>query len=295
MFFCVGALAAGGAVAAEADADGALAARARAVLHQVVETDRTWVRVHAAEALISAGEGEAMHARFLRDWPANETAVYRVGIWRVLANTARDGNDRAGWIARVERVFLDPKAPDRAQAVETLGKLRHRVAGTVLEAVRAKAAAGPEAEAIVPLWVLHLAKEPGALARLTAALGSADATTRLRAAYASRWLHASDAALRRALALAADIEPEDSPAYAYVLSAALSLDARPARSAAWLAKLDHVLATGTAAARFEACQTLMRRLGKSDVPRFVPLLADADPDTRVGAAWSVLHLLGRRR
>jgi len=285
----------GRAPAAADETEAALAARARTVLRQVVATDQTWVRVHATEALIAAGEGEAMRALFLRERPAIETTVYRIGVWRVLANTAHGTVERAEWIARIEQVFLDPAAPDRPQAVETLGKLRHRVTGKILETVRARAATGPEAEAIMPLWVLQLAGEPGAKARLTGALVSSDATVRQRAAYAVRWLHASDAAQRRTLAGAADTEPADSPAQAYLLSAALSLDAAPARTAAWQAKLEKVLMTGTAAARFEACQTLMHRFNLADVSRLAPLLDEAEPDTRVGAAWAILHVLARRR
>ena len=294
---CLGAgllLACGSAPAGASEAEAVLAARARAVLHQTVATDRTWVRVHAAEALVAAGEDAAMHELFLSEQPANDTAVYRIGVWRVLANTAQNADERTWWIARVEQVFLDPAAPDRPQAVETLGKVRHRVTGAVLAAVRARAAAGPEADAIVPLWVLQLAGEPGALARLTVALKSPDATTRQRAAYAARWLHASDATQRRALADAADTEPADSPAYAYLLSAALSLDTRPAHTAAWQTKLENVLFTGSAAARFEACQTLMNRFNAPDAPRLAPLLDAAEPDTRVGAAWTILHVLARR-
>ncbi len=281
-------------VASERDADVVLATRARAVLKQILAIDQTWVRVHAAEALIAAGEGEAMHALFLREWPANEATVYRIGVWRVLANTACDEDDRAGWIARVERVFLDPTAPDRPQAVETLGKLRHRVKGKVLEAVRAKAAAGPEADAIMPLWALQLAGDPGALARLAVALAATDPTTRQRAAYAVRWLHTSDAALRRTLARAASVELADSPAYAYLLSAALSLDADPTQMDSWRAKLEQVLATGSPAARFEACQTLMNRFNAVDLPKLAPLLNATEPDTRVAAAWTILHVLAQR-
>lgn len=275
-------------------AEGNLAARARAVLHEVVASDRSWVRVHAAEALIEVGEAQAMRELFLRLQPEGEAAAYRIGVWRVLATTAPSAAKRAECIARVERVYLDATAPDRSQAIETLGKLRHTIAGHVLETARAQVAAGPEAETIMPLWALQLAGEPEALARLTAALKSADATARLRAAYALRWLHPTDPDVLKALAIVAKSEPAGSAAFAHVLSAALSLEADHAQEAEWRSKLENVLATGTPGARFETCRALVHRFTAANLPQLATLLENSEPDTRVAAAWTILRVLARK-
>lgn len=283
------------ASARAAETDATLEAKARAVLREVLATDQTWVRVHAAEALVANGEAAAVRELFLRERPGDEATIYRIGVWRVLANTAPDAADRAAWIARVEQVFLDEKAPDRSQAVETLGKLGHGVTGEVLAAVRKRAAEAAEPDTIMPLWALAHAGEPDALKRLAVALKSPDATVRQRTAYALRWLKTREPVVRRAVAVAAANERADSPAAAYVWSAALTLGSTSGREAVWLERLKGVLANGSAGARYEACQALMHRLKRGDIPLLMPLLDDKDPDNRVAAAWTILHVLNAGR
>lgn len=275
-------------------ADAALAARARALLHHLFDTDRTWVRIHAAEAMAATGEGRLVREQLNRERAGNEASVYRTGLWRLLAGTSINPYERMQWIERLEGTVLNPRAADQALAVEVLAKLNHRAKGKTLEALRARAAAGPEPERITALWALVPVNEPGALAGLTQALAAKDPAARQRAAYAVRWLEPIDPGLKQALAHAMETEPEDSPAYPFILSAAVALRADRAHLADWQEKLEGLLATGTPAARYEACQTLMRRLGGADLAKVTPLLDDKDPDTRVAAAWTILWVLDRR-
>lgn len=277
-----------------AETDAALAARARTVLHHYFDTDRTMVRLHAAEAMAATGEARLVREQLTRERAGNEASIHRVGLWRLLASTAINPYDRTQWIERVEGALLNPRAADRAQGVEALGKLNYRAKGKTLEALRARAASEPEAEAISALWVLQQTNEPGALAGLTKALASKDPVARQRAAYAVRWLEPIDPALKQALARAVEAEPVDSAAYPFILSAAVTLRADRERLADWQGKLEGLLATGTPAARYEACQTLMRRFGAADVAKVAPLLDDKDPDTQVAAAWAILWVLDRR-
>src|SRR6185312_11487848 len=144
-----------------AEADAALTARARTVLHHFFDTDRTGVRVHAAEAMAATGEARVVREQLTRERAGNEASIHRVGIWRLLAGTAINPYDRTQWIERVEGAFLNPRAADREQAVEALGKLNHRARGKTREALRARAASEPEAEAVPAWWVLQLTNEPG--------------------------------------------------------------------------------------------------------------------------------------
>jgi hypothetical protein len=132
---------------------------------------------------------------------------------------------------------------------------------------------------------------------LTALLTSGDPALRRGAAYALRWLHASDPAMRQALARAAATEPAGTSAYPYILGAALTVDADPTQTAAWTAKLNNAfLASGPPDVRFEASWTLRHRYHVVDLPRLAAML-DLPPqenDTRVGAAAVILVTLGRR-
>ncbi|MBS0633024.1 MAG: hypothetical protein JSS11_14015 [Verrucomicrobia bacterium] len=275
-------------------ADAALAKRARAMLHHIVDTNQSSVRVDAMDALVATGEGRAVRDQLMRERAGNEASVYRVGIWRILANTTSSPYERMQWIERIEGVILNPRAADQLQAMEALGRLNHRVKGKVREALRARAAAGPEEDVIAAQWVLQGVSETGSMAGLTKALASPDASARQHAAYALRCLEPFDVSARQALVRALEKEPEDSVAYPYVLSAAVALRADRSRLAEWQDKLEKLLITGTPAIRFEACQTLMRRFSTADVAKVTPLLDDKDPTTQIAAAWTILWLLDRR-
>lgn len=272
-----------------------LASRARTVLNEALATEKVFVKVHAAEALIALGEKESPHRVFRAELPAaNEVRPYRIGVWRVLAASSASPQERANWITRIEAVALDPSTMDRLHAMETLGKLGHATGGRVRAAAEAMAK-GSDAEAVFPRWVLHLAGDSTALPAIVAALDSADPAARLRAAYVLRWLNINDATTRAAVARTAGREPPTAIGYAIVLGAAVSLDADPARTPAWVAALEQIIANGSTGARYDACQTLMRRYTAADLARLAPLLDHPDGDARIGAAWAILHVTRRAK
>ena len=273
--------------------DDALAARAKATLHGIFDQEESWIKIHAAEALIAGGEAIAMRERFLKIAPTADALPYRVGVWRVLANTSPTMAERATCVAQVEKIFLNPTAPDRSQAIETLCKLRCKLSGPILDLVRRTAAEGTEPLKSLAIWSLDLSGEPGGFERFLGLLESSDVTERVLGAYALRLMRESDPAALRRLAKAADAEPADTRAYTYMLSAAFALNADPARRAVWRAALEKILATGSMEARFEACNGLVAQCTKADLPRYVSLLDDAGLDTRVGAALTILYVRAR--
>lgn len=282
-----------GALPVPRRADDALSLRARSVLHQIMESERSWVKIHAAEALIGNGEAEEIRAQFLRELPGTEASIFRVGVWRVLANTTHSADERASWIAKIERTYRDPTSPDRIQAIETLCKLACRVSGPTLEIVRREAAGAPSVQMVLALWSAQLAGEPKVLESLTALLASQDPLLRGDAAYGLRWLHLSDPAMRQALVRAAAAEAADTSAYPYILAAALTVDADPAQTANWEAKLDQIMQTGSTDARFEVSRTLKHRYKIADLSRITELLDNPANDIRVGAADIILTTLAR--
>jgi HEAT repeat protein len=216
---------------------------------------------------------------------------HRVGLMRTFAQAAGSPDERARWLRAIEAVFMDPAAPDRLQAIETIGKLGHPLTGEGLAAAREFAATRPEAEATLAHWALAHAEEPSALPALQEALKSTDGIARLRAAYALRWLRPPDLAIRAELAAAATAEPADSPAYAYLISAALSLHPNHPQTPTWHSTLEHLLHTGAPHERYEAAQTLMRRYSRPHLARLIPLFDHPHGDVRLAAAWTVLHVL----
>lgn len=266
-----------------------LAARANAILHEIMDHDRTWVGIHAAEALAACGEASFVHERFRQAAAAEKPPFPRIGTWRVLATTAPTIQQRTIWIGHIEQVFLDPQAPDRKQAIESLAKLGHRVTGTVLLAAKQMAAEPPEMNTILPVWCLHNSGEPEMTGRLQQALGSNDPVARQRAAYALRWIRPTDPVLLAALARAAAREPAGTLPRTFLLSAAVVLQADPARQPGWKAELEATLHTGPVAASFEAGQALATCSRVDDLPGLARLLEHPERDTRVAAATVILQ------
>ena len=234
-----------------------LAERAKAILHDGVEHDETWIKIHAAEALLVGGEAIAMRQRFLELAPVSDSLLYRVGVWRVLATTSPTKAERAECIEQVGRVFLDPDAPDRSQALETLCKLGVQLNGSLF--VRVWSTAADESDPLRPLapWSLAGMGDQDALRRIASLLSSPIARSRVIAAYSLRWLRIRDPATLHLLAQAADAEQPGTDTQAYLLSAAFALDANPARRPAWRAGLEQVLALASMNARWEAFNGLL--------------------------------------
>jgi len=273
--------------------DDALTARARREVRAILAADETWVKIHAAEALVAGGEAAAIRREFLELSATAAARPYRVGIWRVLANTAPTHAQRLAATGEVAKIFLTPGAPDRSQALETLAKLRAPLDGALADEVR-RTAAGSGPLAALARWALRGAGAPDALGPFVALFASADPGEKLVAAYGARLLGESEPRVLRALAAAADAEPGDSRAWVYLQAAAYARDADPARRAVWRGRLESVLATGSVDARFEAAQALAPAATPADLARVAPLLDEAGADTRIGAALVIFRLRYRQ-
>ena len=94
-------------------------------LKQVLHSQPEFIKVHAAEYLIWSGHGEEVRKEFLREHELHGgQPKYRIGIWRVLAQTEVDPEKRNLWHEKVLKAFGDIDGPDRLHAAETLAKLR---------------------------------------------------------------------------------------------------------------------------------------------------------------------------
>ncbi len=265
-----------------------VAAAARESLHEVLRVESTWVKVHAAEALLAAGEVDFVREAFEREDVAAGARAYRVGVWRVLANASRSPSERQKWAAAIEAVIHDPTAADRKQAVESVAKLAHRCPESTIRILRELAGEPPAMNTILPWWALHGSGAPDALAALSRALTSDDAVARQRAGYALRWIRPSDSTIRRQLARAADAEPRGTMPRAFLVSSALVLDAAPAHRGEWIAELFETLFSGPVPARLEAAHALAAHGAPFDAPRVQSLLNHPDNDVRVAGAVLLL-------
>ncbi|SHN33098.1 transporter, SSS family [Cyclobacterium lianum] len=93
-------------------------------LQSVLYSDLNWEKVHAAEYLLELDYRSGVDSVFKREEKefGNEL-YYRIGIWRVLAQS--DGNEelRKIWIDKIREVYKDSSSLDRVHAAEALAKL----------------------------------------------------------------------------------------------------------------------------------------------------------------------------
>jgi len=94
-------------------------------LNDILHAEQGWIKVHAAEYLLWTGNGDAVKPVFLEEEKKYGHSIpYRIGIWRVLAQTASDSTERTYWITKIANAFLDEQGPDRIHAVESMAKLQ---------------------------------------------------------------------------------------------------------------------------------------------------------------------------
>lgn len=94
------------------------------ILRDVLETQSEWVKVHAAEYLLWRGYPQGVLQAFRKEEKQlGKEPRYRIGIWRVLAQSAGNLNDKKIWTNKILQAFLDTNGIDRIHAAETLAKL----------------------------------------------------------------------------------------------------------------------------------------------------------------------------
>lgn len=291
-----GAPAAAGDLAAHCDmeAQQALRLRAEQTLEDILLADNGWVRVHAAEALAEFGQADTARQVFLKEAENLRQAEYRVGIARVLAATALDPQQRQSQIEAIVRVFTDPTAADRKQAVESLAKLKEPLPSAALAVAQALARVPLDADSVIPAWALHYA--PGdfdLVPLLLDGLQSPQPLLRQRCAYVLRWINADDARINPALNKALLAEAEGTRVHTFMLSAAASLKAAgsPEESLAWQRQLLNRVRTAPVAERAEASHALAQYATLPMAQEVLALLDEEEAGTRVAAARIVLAAL----
>lgn len=256
--------------------------RCLAVLHEALAGGKEFVKVHAAESLLWTGHPDQVRETFLNE--PQDVPKYRIGVWRVLAQATRNPEERREYENKILAVLLDPNAPDRLHAAETLGKLG--VASRDPEVLRlAKEETGPF-QAMVR-WVMANSGNEEDEAALVELLASPDAYTRGCTAYALRFFKSIRPETRERLRAAGEKEPLDSAWRTHLLSARYlhaSSEERPALRESLLQYLE----TGDTGQKREACAALGRVPNTADIPTLSNLLDDIDLDVRAGAAEAIL-------
>ena len=263
-------------------------------LRRAMAEEPEWVKVHAAEALLSLGHPEGVKEAFEAERARDEQKLqYRIGIWRVLARAAQTQEERAVWVGKILDVFFHPDSEDRMHSIETLAKLGYGFPGE--EAERAKAMA-PETDGAMRCflyWALAQGGHAGAEAQLAGLLKNEDARTRFCAAYALRHLPGLSKDTVAAVRDAALAEAADSEARVFLVAAAWVLSENPREEESLKADIETYAKSGTKTERYQALSALGDGGAAGDVPFLSGMLEDAEPDVRVASALALLRIARR--
>jgi SSS family solute:Na+ symporter len=264
--------------------------KALLLLRTALQKEDRWIKVHAAESLLSLGHSEGIRQAFELELSAKGgEPKYRIGIWRVLAQAAPDAAEREQWIGKIRAAFLDPTGPDRLHAAEALAKLGYQVQNQEADAFKLVAETGDDRLAAETRWIFANNGAMNPQLSLAELLESKEDLARFNAAYALRNLPQLSAAAREKLLAALSKEPAHSSGRIYMISAAL-VHAPPDQQKQLKAELLSHVKTGDQAAKYEICATLAKVGLKEDLPLLSSLLDDTNSDVRVGAANAVLWI-----
>ena len=285
-----------------ADAEPAtdLNGRALAELNRALIEESEFIKVHAAETLLTLGHSQN-HVRAVFEQEASKygtKAIYRVGIWRVLARAGKSMERRREMTQRLRDTFLDTSVPDQIHAVESLAKLNYVIPTDERPAFEAAAKSDNSGLTLFANWVLtQSAVQPQPYRnRIAMYLDAEDPIARLRAAYILSHAPKLTMENRRKLKDTAQREPTDTMTYAYVVGASFVVAGASSDEdelSRCRAELSRIARSGELREQYAACEAFARCGTISDLPLLTDLLKDDESDVRVAAAFAILQI-GRR-
>lgn len=252
-------------------------------LRQAVFSPSFWVKVHAIEFLADLGyHQEALQYTDEQLASFDSIPQKRVGFWRCKYRLSRTENDRKKWLDKIKNAYQNTSGPDRVHAAETLAKLGFSLKHFDDRIVETDLKSETDLAAFV-LWGYVLPKQDGESAdfeKLFSMFDHQNAGFRKIAAYSLGFIAHFPEARWRVLAEKALTEPEKSPAYPYMLSAAYIVS-RSGSDKDLVLKIKQRLTAlkdvQDKSARIELCRALAVNGVKADLSLLKDLLHLANP------------------
>lgn len=282
------------------------------VLRKVLNEQKEWVKVHAAEFLLWSGHPEGVKEVYRTEERLHGAqSPYRIGIWRVLAQ-ASAGEERNSWMKKIKAAFLNPDGADRLHASETLAKLKICPYDENPSLFETTLAATSKPLAMYTLWDAFYhnpAKESEIRTKLLATLQNSapeDMVARSIPAYALRQLGGLSIAEWQTLASRALAEPLDSPARTNLLSSAWATGFREGYDELGKKLKTELLKYSKSplkGERFELAMVLADKGNTEDIGLLTSMLKEENPlpnkaeneDIKAAAAYAILKIQQRNR
>ncbi|MBD3288107.1 Na+:solute symporter, partial [candidate division KSB1 bacterium] len=274
-----------------------------------------WVKVHAAEYLLALSYPAGVYEKFTAELRDNDTTPqYRIGVWRTLARSSFNKEERQKWINKIWDVYLDKDASDRMHAAETLSKLDENLLSREPQIARQFLGSNNTRLAAFVRWGMAVNSDDQLnINELVASLNTDDLNTRKITAYGIRLNVGLTPKQWQILYQAASNEPDSSSAAVYLVGAAYTRMPEEMHSTEVEQKLHKrmrsFLFTDTKENRYHACEALADRGTVADLPSLYKLfngeseleddalppefLADQNADVRSAAANAILRIYRR--
>lgn len=94
-------------------------------LKRILHSESRWIKIHAAEFLLweNMAVDEVRDVYLKEEQLYGNVPMYRIGIWRVLAQIEAGQKNRQYWVDKIVAAYQNPEGEDRLHAIETLAKL----------------------------------------------------------------------------------------------------------------------------------------------------------------------------
>ena len=260
------------------------------LLRETMHQQQGWVRIHAAESLLWHGHATEVAAAFAEEVETSEPP-YRIGVWRVMAQAAPTPQQRDQCLDRIRQALRDTTGPDRVHAAESLAKLRAPLTAEDRQAAEELAASPDPATAVYPLWLLYQSGDRAIRGRFFEIVRADAPIARLRAAYVIRHLEGTLSESEHSTLLEAiAVEPDESPATAYLLGTAWLATPPGTERGVLSDTLRHLITAGTPGDRYAMATVIGEAGTQEDESALRALLVDEDADVRQAASNALLRI-----
>ena len=129
--------------------------RARETLQAVLELDRGFPGLRAAEAMLDLGYGRALKAVKTDLRSGYGGPIYRIVLWRIMAREANSPAERGRWTRRLCQASFQGDLDRRVHAMEALGKVGYAAVGNKEAKFRALSRSRHKKIGFYARWVLR--------------------------------------------------------------------------------------------------------------------------------------------
>jgi hypothetical protein len=277
------------------------AALAWKVLRDALANESGFLKVHAAEYLLALGARDEVAKAFQEEFRLHPNEPkYRIGIWRVLAQTTDDVRKKNEYVDRIRQAFLDVNGPDRIHAIESLAKLKVNASSLSERELDSLSESVAPQVIVYRRWFLANSGEISSLRDVVLLAQDSNPQTRYSAATALR--HLSKGWTRKDLNRLVELASREPVAdvamnlWCATVAASQNMQERQQFKQQLLSKHSQTAVNERSVKLQRDLAAALAIVGDySDLPVLTSLAKDSQPEARISGAYAILCILHREQ